>query len=247
MENTKPIISVIMPVYNGEKFLKEAIESILNQSFQDFELIIINDASTDNSLNIINKYSDNILYKNKIKIINNKENLFSKHGIVKVLNSGMKIANGKYIARMDADDISLPERFEKQINILEKENATLCGTWAITINEDGKEISKMNYPKTSWIGNKFYLLKGNPFIHPTVMFNKETIQNIGSYKNYKHIEDYELWTRIVPEYKSINIPEYLFKYRIHSNQITRKTNLEMRLKGIKIRFLGLFRLIKSIL
>ncbi len=236
-ENILPKISVIMPVYNGEKFLKEAIESILNQTFTDFEFIIINDGSKDNSLNIIKEYAEK---DNRIKIIDQKN-----VGIIKALNNAIKIAKGKYIARMDADDISLAERFEKQINILEKENAVLCGTFAIAINESGQEIKKMNYIKKSWQENKLYLIRGNPFIHPSVMFEKEKIINAGMYKNYKNIEDYELWTRIVPKYKSINLQEYLFKYRVHDNQITKKFKLEMKLKGLKIRLLAIYRLIFS--
>ena len=234
----QPKISVIMPVYNGERYLRESIESVIGQTFKDFEFIIINDGSKDNSLKIIEEYR---LKDNRIKIIEQENS-----GVIQALNNGIKIAKGEYIARMDADDVSLPERLEKQIFFLEKEKAVLCGSWAITINEEGKEIDKMNYPKSTWLKNKLYLLRGNPFIHPTVMFKKEEIVKIGLYKNHRHIEDYELWTRVVSKYKSINIPEYLLKYRIHNDQITKKTNCEMRIRGIQIRLLALLRLIKSI-
>lgn len=235
-----PKVSVIMPVYNGERFLRESIESVLNQSFPDFEFIIINDGSRDNSLNIIKEYAEK---DSRIKIID-QENT----GIVGALNNALKISKGEFIARMDADDISEKERLEKQYDFLQKEKAYLCGTWAKIIDENGRETGqKFNYPKKKWLQNKFYLIRGNPFIHPSVMFRRKIYDekkdnNNDLYQNYKHIEDYELWTRIIPKYKSINIQEYLLKYRIHQNQITKKFNLKMKLKGIKVRLLALFRL-----
>jgi len=245
IQNKKvPTISVIMPVYNAEKYLQESLESILKQSFQDFELIIINDGSKDNSLNIINIYSENPEYQNKIKIINQKNT-----GVIQALNNGIKIAKGKYIARMDADDIAIFNRFEKQIEVLEKENQekiAICGSLAIIINENGKEISEMNYPKTNWFKNKLYIIRRNPFIHPSVIIRKDILEKVShnnNYykKNYKYVEDYELWTRIIFKYKAINLPEYLLKYRVHTQQETRKYNLQMRINGILVRFLAIGR------
>lgn len=236
-----PKVSVIMPVYNAERFLRESIESILNQSFSDFEFIIINDGSRDNSLNIIKEYAEK---DSRIKIID-QENT----GIVGALNNALKISKGEFIARMDADDISEKERLEKQYDFLQKEKAYLCGTWAKIIDENGRETGqKFNYPKKKWLQNKFYLIRGNPFIHPSVMFSREIFEkekdkNNNLYRDYKHIEDYELWTRIVPKYKSVNLQEYLIKYRIHSEQITKKFNLGMKIKGINIRLLVIWRLI----
>jgi len=236
-----PKVSVIMPVYNGEKFLGEAIESVLNQTFKDFELIIVNDGSKDNSLNIIKEYGNK---DNRIKIIDQINT-----GIIGALNNSLKISRGEFIARMDADDISEKERFEKQLNLLEKENAYVCGTWANIIDEKGNLTGqKFNYPKKTWSQNKIYLLRGNPFIHPSVMFrreiyNKEKDENNNLYRDYKHIEDYELWTRIVPKYKSVNLQEYLIKYRIHPEQITKKFNFGMKIKGMSIRLLAIWRLI----
>lgn len=236
-----PKVSVIMPVYNGERFLRESIESVLNQSFPDFEFIIINDGSKDNSLNIIKEYGNK---DNRIKIID-QENT----GIVGALNNALKISKGEFIARMDADDISEKERLEKQYDFLQKEKAYLCGTWAKIIDENGRETGqKFNYPKKKWLQNKFYLIRGNPFIHPSVLFSKkiydrEKDDQGNLYRNFKHVEDYELWSRLVPKYRSVNIDEYLLKYRIHDNQITRQTNFSMRVSGIKIRMLGILRLI----
>ena len=230
-----------MPVYNGERFLRESIESVLNQSFSDFEFIIINDGSKDNSLNIIKEYANK---DNRIKIIDQKN-----IGVVGALNNGLKRAKGDYIARMDADDISELNRLEKQLWIIEKEKAFLCGTWANIIDENNTlQQNKLNYPPTTWNNIKLYLIRGNPFIHPSVLFSKKMYDkekdDIGNlYRNFKHVEDYELWTRLVPKYRSVNIDEYLLKYRIHDNQITRQTNFSMKVSGIKIRMLGILRLI----
>ncbi len=129
-----PKVSVIMSVYNGDKYLREAIESILNQTFTDFEFIIVNDGSTDNSLEIIESYDDE-----RIKTINNKKNI----GLTKSLNKALKFAKGKYIARQDADDVSLPNRFEKQVEYLDSHpEVALVGTSVYLIDENGKIIGK---------------------------------------------------------------------------------------------------------
>lgn len=236
-----PKVSVIMPVYNGEKFLREAIQSVLNQTFSDFELIIVNDGSIDNSLDIIKEYAEK---DSRIKIINQKNT-----GIVGALNNALKLSKGDYVARMDADDISLPKRLEKQIEFLEKEKAFICGAWANVIDQNGEQKGKkFSYPPRSWKQIKLHLLRGNPFIHPSILFKKEIYDNEKDeneyfYKNYKNVEDYELWTRIVPKYKSVNLQEYLLNYRIHNNQITKKTNLKMRLDGVVVRVMAIWRLL----
>jgi glycosyltransferase involved in cell wall biosynthesis len=239
----KPKISIIMPVYNSEKYLKDSIESIINQTFRDFEFIIINDGSTDNSLKIIKEYTK---LDERIKIIDQKNT-----GIIGALNNGLKISNGDYIARMDSDDISLQNRLEKQVAFMEENRVKISGTWANIIDENGfYKKEKFNYPPKTWEKIKLYLIRGNPFIHPSVMFQKEIYEkekdkNGDLYHNYKHIEDYELWTRLVPKYKSKNIQEYLLNYRVHSDQITKKFNLKMKLIGIKIRFLSFLRILKN--
>jgi glycosyltransferase involved in cell wall biosynthesis len=236
-----PKVSIIMPVYNAEKYLKYSIESILAQTLSDFEFIIINDGSKDNSLEIIKEYAEK---DKRIKIIDQEIT-----GVVRALNNALKICKGEYIARMDADDISLPNRLEKQINFMEKEKLNICGTWAKVIDENGKDTNKeFHYPPKTWQKTKLYLLRGNPFIHPSVIlkkdiYEKEKDKNEDFYHKYKHIEDYELWTRLVPKYKSGNLEEYLLEYRIHSDQITKKFNFGMKMRGILIRLLGFKRLL----
>ena len=133
-----PIVTVLMSVYNGERYLNEAIDSILAQTFTDFEFLIIDDASTDSTPKILHSYDDP-----RIRIVTNEENL----GLTKSLNKGLALAQGEYIARMDADDISLPERLMMQLNFLiDNKTVPLVGSGAIMIDEDGKSIGKMNLP-----------------------------------------------------------------------------------------------------
>lgn len=229
-----PKISVIMSVYNGEKFLKESVLSILNQTYADFEFIIINDGSTDLSLEILRGFEEK---DKRIRLIS-REN----KGLTPSLNEGMKLAQGEYIARMDSDDISMPERFEKQITFLEKnKDIALCGTWAINIDENGNEIGEYKTPITNKEIKKNILFH-NPFIHPSVMIRKSVFEKVGLYnEEFKHIEDYELWTRVIPRFKTANIQDFLLKYRLTSSGVTKKNRKIMLLKGVVVRILYLIR------
>lgn len=207
-----PAISVIMPVYNCEYFVREAIESILTQTFTNFEFIIINDGSSDNSEKIILSYKDE-----RIKYYKNETNI----QLIQTLNNGLNLANGKYIARMDADDISYPTRFEKQYSFLEKNsNFIICGS---QIRYFGHEIKR----KVEWIKNndediKNQLFIGSCFAHPSVLIRKSIIDelNIRYNNQYKHAEDYKLWSDLAAYGNFYNFPEVLLKYRISSNQIS---------------------------
>ncbi len=197
-----------MPVYNAEKYLKQAIESILIQTYKDFEFLIFNDGSTDNSLDIIKSFKDK-----RITIINHSKTV----GYVTHLNHGLKIARGKIIARMDADDISLPKRFERQIYYLENNpSISLVGCFGYLINSDGKQIGKLPKPVGSEHIRKSCLYYGS-HIHPTIMFRKVIINKIGNYREkYLYVEDIDLYYRLIfSGYMTDNIPEYLFKYRVH--------------------------------
>ena len=207
-----PEISVIMSVYNSERFLNQAINSILDQTFSEFEFVIVNDASTDNSRNIILSYTDS-----RIKLIDNDTNI----GLTKSLNKAIEIAKGRYIARMDADDISLPDRFSVQYDFLEANNDfTLVGSGAYLINENNNEIGSLNRPFTNEIiiGHAFFY---NPIIHPVVMFRKNTIVEIGAYNiAIKRAQDYDLWLRLIKHGAKIcNLPQLLLQHREHDNSI----------------------------
>ena len=201
-----PKVSIIMPVYNAGEFLKESMESILSQSFKDFEFIIINDCSTDDSLRIIKKYQEN---DKRIKLINNKENL----GVKKSLNKALKVANGKYLARMDADDISLQDRFKIQFNYLENHpEIFLIGGSAIVISQKGDKWGVFEkYDNYKKIKNK--LLKINCMVHPSIMFRNTN--ELFYREKFIRSEDYDLYLRLLSSGKNItNLPNFLIKYRI---------------------------------
>jgi glycosyltransferase involved in cell wall biosynthesis len=194
-----------MSVYNGEKYLREAIESILAQTFIDFNFLIINDGSTDGTKEILENYNDS-----RIKLINNKKNI----GLTKSLNKGLKLARGEYIARQDADDISMPERLEKEVSFLDhNKNTALVGTYYYMINEKGKTLNTIKPLKKSE-EIKIGLLKGNQFGHGSVMFRAECVKEVGYYREeLGPVEDYDLWLRISDRYNIATIPEQLYKWR----------------------------------
>ena len=205
-------ISVLLPVYNGELYIYDAVKSILNQTYKDFELIIINDGSTDNSLNILESFDD------KRMIIVNQDN----QGLANSLNNGLKIAQGKYIARMDADDIALPNRFEEQIAYLTiHPEVKLLGSAIDLIDKDGKKIMT-DVPYTGNVFLKKFLKKvGNPFKHPTVIFDRELVLKLGGYneKIGKYFEDYFLWNEIAHHGKIQILNKVLLQYRITPGSI----------------------------
>jgi glycosyltransferase involved in cell wall biosynthesis len=215
----KPIISVIMSVYNTpEKYLRESIESILNQSFRNFEFIIINDGSSKENVNVIKSYEDK-----RIKLINNTINV----GLTKSLNIGISNARGKYIARMDSDDISISNRFEKQLEYMEKnEDVIVLGGFAIelgnNLNLNGNILD--DFEKT-----KIRLLFYNAtFPHATAFIRKEALDKhkLNYDENILKAQDYALWADCLKYGKIASISEVLILYRIHENQITNKNKGE---------------------
>lgn len=208
-----PKISVIMPVYNGEKYLAEAIDSILNQTFIDFEFIIIDDGSTDCTIDIIRKYDDP-----RIILIINEYNL----GIAKSLNKGINLAQGKYIARMDQDDISLYERLAKQIAFLE-ENPSICvvACRAGLIDSNGNDLGLCLSEPQTIEEIKTQLPKINCIVHPSVMMRADVAKtyqyNEKMVTKRRDYEDYELWLRLISDnHKIAKIAENIIKYRVHS-------------------------------
>jgi len=203
-----PKISVIMSVFNGEKYLREAIDSILGQTFTDFEFIIVNDGSTDNSLSIIKGYADK-----RIRLIDNEQNI----GLTKSLNRAIKQARGEYIARQDADDISLPNRFEEQIKYFKKNpKVVLLGTGICRIDGNGKILGKtlaIAKPGKS-------LVKQNQFNHGSTMFKSGVIRELGGYNElFKYCQDYELWLRLAKYYEVRNLPQILYQLRFHDEAL----------------------------
>ena len=220
MEIKNPDITVLMPVYNDERFVRFSIESILNQTFQDFEFIIINDASNDNTLKILNDYKNQ---DSRIIIASNDINL----RVPKSLNKGLSFAKGKYIARIDSDDISVEERLEKQFLFLENNKEFgLVGSYTEVIDENGDNIDFWHeYSEPEYI---FYTLSfWNCLVTSTVMFDKKLAIDLGGFDPaFDRTEDYELWYKISRAKKIYIIPEYLSKYRKNKSGVTAKYSQE---------------------
>lgn len=215
--DTTPTISVVMSAYNAEEYLEEAITSILNQTFSDFEFIIIEDCSTDKTLEILEHFAK---HDPRIKIIKKEQNKGTA-GFIENLNIGLKTAKGKYIARMDADDISSLTRFEKQVNFLENNpEIDIVGASIELVDENTKPIE-------TWHALEHHvdIVKRMPkkisLYHPVIMFRKESVE---SYREKAFFcEDYDLYfNMIVAGKKLANLPEVLLKYRILKTSISRK-------------------------
>jgi glycosyltransferase involved in cell wall biosynthesis len=214
-----PCVSVVMPVYNGEKYLAEALDSILQQTFNDYELIVIDDGSTDRSSAIIESY----VKKDRRVIVHRQDNC----GLIMSLNQGCSLARGKYIARMDADDVSLPQRLEKQLDYLEQRpDIGLLGTWIQDIGPNGEPGPIWPLPTTP-ASIRWFLMFGNCIAHPSVMGRRELIQSLGYRSEAAHVEDYDLWIRMSAVSRVANLPEVLVKYRV-LNQSVSSQNLPVQ-------------------
>jgi glycosyltransferase involved in cell wall biosynthesis len=223
-----PRISVVMPVYNCEKYLDEAISSILDQTFDNFELIVINDGSTDRTDEIARRYS----YDGRLIYESNHSNM----GIVYCLNRGLELSRADLVARMDGDDIAAPNRLEVQLDFLEKnEDIVLVGSFIEIIDEEGNDLGSRNFVTGPENIKRVFFYYG-PHRHPTVMFRKGIIEKIGRYrKEYELIEDVDLYFRLILSgYKTDNIPTSLLKYRVHpeasDKRFKEKGMLSFRLK-----------------
>lgn len=209
-----PKISVILPVFNAQTYLRESIESILSQSFTNFELIIINDGSTDQSLEIIQSYTDE-----RIKLINQ-----ANAGLPISLNRAIAVAKGQYLARQDADDISLPSRLAEQAAYLDEHPAcALLGSWANILVDNSPTDRALQHPHLNGdIALK--ILFFNCFVHSSVMIRKSALEKSGLYPEEREKfppEDYDLWLRISRSFEVANIPKALLQYRELPNSISR--------------------------
>ena len=202
-----PAVTVVMPVYNGELFLREAVDSVCGQTYRDWELLIVDDHSTDDSRRIAAEYARR---DPRVKVITNLQ----RKGIVGALNTGLDAATGVYIARMDADDISLPERFAQQVAYLETHpEVALCGTWVRMI---GAASTRRRYP-TDPERLRAFALFNCPLAHPTVMWRRAWFERQGlRYDAAACPEDYELWARVVTHFPAANLGRVLLHYRIHA-------------------------------
>lgn len=203
-------VAVVMPVYNGAAFLHESISSILTQTYQDFQFIIIDDGSTDESVSIIKAFNDKriVFYQN-----------YANQGIVHTLNSAFSNINSKYIARMDSDDISLPTRLQRQVEFMNSHpDIVIAGSWFETINDRNAFRTPVSLDEIA-----IALLEYNPIAHPSVIIRKAEWDKAGLYYSdlYPYAEDYACWVRAVLQHREItNIPEVLLIYREHTKQVS---------------------------
>ena len=218
VKKNNPPISVIMSVYNSEEYLSEAIESILNQNFENFEFIIIDDGSTDGSLEIINSYAAK---DSRIKILSHENK-----GLPASLNEGIAIATGKYIVRMDADDISLPSRFQKQYQFLESNpEIGVCGSLALRMRKNSSKYVIFSHPEKHE-ALRLRLLFSVCFIHPTVMIRISVLDKLEYFydEKFTNSQDYELWSRLVLKTRFYNLQVPLLLYRQTEDVITSRAN-----------------------
>jgi len=216
-----PKVTVLMSVFDGQKYLREAIESILVQTFNNFEFIIIDDASTDETWKILTEYSEE---DQRIVLIQNQENI----GLTRSLNKGLKFAQGSYIARQDADDISLPDRLQKQLAYLDEHPKVIL----VSSNIEFIDSEKRTLSRTQKDGDAhlvaWYLLFYNCLGgHSQVMFRREPVMHLGGYSDtYRYSQDYELWLRLVNEGDIAILPDVLQRWRDHSENISFKVSTQ---------------------
>lgn len=231
---SQPLVSIIMGAYNEEKTLSKCIDSIFAQTYSNWEFIVCNDCSQDHTEEILNEYA---IKDSRIRVLNNDKNL----RLAESLNRCLEVANGKYIARMDADDISLPKRIEAQIEYLESHSEIDCvGCGMIVFDENG-ERGIRRYPK---IVRKEVLLKMTPFAHPTIMMRKEVYDELNGYtvaKDTMRAEDIDLWIRFFEKgFKGYNIPDVYYKYHESKEDLKKRSlkaaigTAKVYLKGYKI-------------
>jgi hypothetical protein len=208
---TAPAVTVLMPVYNAARFLADAVDSVLCQSFRDFELLVVNDGSTDRTTEILASYRDP-----RVRVIDNGRNL----GLIPSLNRGLEIAQGEYIARMDQDDVCQRHRLAVQVDFMRSHpDVGLAGAWYRTIGQHKARVVHLpttHEEITAWL--PFHC----PIAHPTAFFRRKLFaDNLLTYDpNYPHAEDYDLWSRAARIMRLANIPQALLRYRVHSNQVT---------------------------
>lgn len=223
-----PEISIIMSVYNGETYLEQAIESVINQTFGEWELIVINDCSTDSTSEILAQFASK---DQRIKVFPNEVNL----KLPSSLNKAISLCSGKYIARMDADDICLPDRFEKQYRFMEKHKDVSLSSCRFMTVKNGVYASGGAGGRCDNDALRAMLLVGNPILHPGVIAKSEVMKKFKYDTTLTCTEDFELWTRMATENEKMQIlPECLMIYRLHDKQITKTTIEKQHVEVLRI-------------
>lgn len=226
-----PKISVVMSAYNNKPYIEDAVQSILNQTCPDFEFLIIDDCSTDGTLEYLQSLRDP-----RIRLITHDSN----QGLIYCLNEGLDLATGEYIARMDSDDISAPRRFETQLQYMEEHpDVGVLGTF-ITLHHSGQPVSKPTSHEDIRCWQLFYCCVG----HPTVFIRSSVLKEHDIRYNpaFPHAEDYEFWSRLSEITRIENLPEYLFSYRVHEGQISTRQSQAQQLTADRVRRMLLYNL-----
>ena len=222
-----PILSVLMPVFNSERFVAEAIESILKQTFKDFELLILDDASTDNCLEIIEDFKRK---DSRIKVFQNEKNL----GVVESRNKLINLSKGKYIAWLDSDDIALPNRFEKQIKFLEDHpEIGMVGAYPKIIDENGKKLGIWLF-ETDPQKLKIELFFHSPYLSSSVMIRKSSLPQNFYDSKFPVAEDFDLYSKISENCDAANISKFLVKYRINSKGLSKSNTGKMEQLAVQV-------------
>ena len=223
----RPLISVVMSVFNGKRYLRQAVDSILNQTENDFEFIIINDGSSDGSRELLESYRR---ADSRVRLVHQ-----SNRGLIESLNRGCGLARARYIARMDADDVALPDRLRRQIDFMNTNpSVALLGGAAEFIDSSGKVVATSRPPtKNEQIQEA--LIDQSVFIHPTTVFRRDVFIALGGYRRIVHAEDYDLWLRFAERSKVANLNEVVLRYRLHAGQVSVRRCREQALGGTAAR------------
>ena len=216
-----PVISVIMPVYNAEPYLEEALESILAQTFGDFELILIDDGSTDGSVEILNRYA---AVQERIRLIRRPNT-----GLTKALNECLRLARGEFVARMDADDVCTPDRFEKQVAFMRAnpETVLLGGAYDL-VDAEGRHLRRVSQPLDDASLQRICLSGLTPICHPLAMMRRGAVLKAGGYdETFLVAQDLDLWLRLGEIGKLANIPTSVLRFRLHESSVSESKRHEI--------------------
>ena len=217
-----PLVSVIMTVRNCEIYIEDALNSIIVQTYRNIELVVVDDHSTDGTGDIIRDFSER--YKDMIRVIRNNRN----HGVTSSLNIGIRAAKGKYIARQDGDDMSLPERIKKQVSFLQRYgNIAAVGVKPIVIDDKGRYQGIIDFPTAPIQIRNMLMQKRNVLCHGSIMMKRDLLEQTGYYREFFEVsQDRDLWLRMSEVYPLSNIPEPLYKWRFHEESVTARTRPE---------------------
>ena len=227
-----PRVSVVMPVWNAAPYLRTALKSLSGQSFADYELIIIDDDSTDGTAAIVHDMAKS---DPRVRVIRNQ----SRVGMGHVFNQGLFAAVGHYVARMDGDDVAHPERLARQVAFLDAHpGVVVVGAQLELIDASGKLVGSRSYP-VSDASLRRAMVRVSPFAHPVTMFRREVAVHLGGYDaRYAPAEDLHLWVRLSSRGQMANLPDVLLRYRLHDRSVTARQGMRMQWQSLRVRLLA---------